>query len=62
MSPFDWFCRIRDEFAAFNYSWMRKLALGFLNNKKKSFKARIRRKQRKVCTNINYLAKVIDQI
>jgi len=34
MSPFDWFCRIRDEFAAFNYSWMRKLALGFLNNKK----------------------------
>ena len=54
-------CRIRDENGAVNYSWMRKFALGLLKNEK-SFKASIRRKQRKVCTNINYLAKVIGQI
>jgi predicted transposase YbfD/YdcC len=51
-------CRIRDENAAVNFSWMRKLALGLLKNES-SFKASIRRKQRKVCTNIQYLAKVI---
>lgn len=54
-------CRIRDENAAVNFSWLRKFALGLLKNET-SFKASIRRKQRKVCTNINYLAKVIGQI
>lgn len=54
-------CRTRDENAAVNYSWMRKFALGLLK-KDNSFKASIRRKQRKVCTNINYLAKVIGQV
>lgn len=54
-------CRIRDENAAVNFSWMRKFALGLLKNET-SFKASIRRKQRKVCTNIDYLAKVIGQI
>ncbi len=54
-------CRIRDENAAVNFSWLRKFALGLLKNES-SFKASIRRKQRKVCTNIQYLAKVIGQI
>lgn len=54
-------CRIRDENAAVNFSWLRKFALGLLKNET-SFKASIRRKQRKVCTNINYLAKLIGQI
>lgn len=54
-------CRIRDENAAVNFSWMRKFALGLLKNEI-SFKASIRRKQRKVCTNIDYLAKLIGQI
>ena len=54
-------CLISDENGGVNYSWMRKFALGLLKNEK-SFKASIRRKQRKVCTNINYLAKVIGQI
>lgn len=54
-------CRIRDENAAVNFSWMRKFALGLLKNET-SFKASIRRKQRKVCTNIDYLAKVVGQI
>ncbi len=53
--------RIRDENAAVNFSWMRKFALGLLKNET-SFKASIRRKQRKVCTSIHYLAKVIGQI
>lgn len=54
-------CRIRDENAVVNFSWLRKFALGLLKNET-SFKASIRRKQRKVCTNINYLAKLIGQI
>lgn len=54
-------CRIRDENAAVNFSWLRKFALGLLKNEA-SFKASIRRKQRKVCTNISYLSKVIGQI
>jgi len=54
-------CRIRDENAAVNFSWLRKFALGLLKNES-SFKASIRRKQRKVCTNISYLAKLIGQI
>lgn len=51
---------VTDENAAVNFSWMRKFALGLLKNES-SFKASIPRKQRKVCTNINYLAKVIGQ-
>lgn len=54
-------CRIRDENSAVNFSWLRKFALGLLKNES-SFKASIRRKQRKVCTNISYLSKVIGQI
>jgi predicted transposase YbfD/YdcC len=54
-------CRIGDENAAVNFSWLRKFALGLLKNES-SFKASIRRKQRKVCNNIQYLAKVIGQI
>jgi len=54
-------CRIRDENAAVNFSWLRKFALSLLKNES-SFKASIRRKQRKICTNISYLAKVIAQI
>jgi len=54
-------CRIRDENAAVNFSWLRKFSLGLLKNES-SFKASIRRKQRKVCTNISYLSKVIGQI
>jgi len=54
-------CRIRDENAALNMSWLRKLCLGLLKNNT-SFKASIRRKQRKVCTNLTYLSKIIGQI
>ena len=54
-------CRIRDENAAVNFSWLRKFSFGLLK-KESSFKASIRRKQRKVCTNISYLSKVIGQI
>ena len=53
--------RIRDENAAVNMSWLRKLSLGLLKNDT-SFKASIRRKQRKICTNLEYLAKIIGQI
>lgn len=54
-------CRIRDENAAVNFSWLRKFALGLLKNES-SFKASIRRKQRRVCTNTSYLSKLIGQI
>lgn len=54
-------CRIRDENAAVNFSWLRKFGLGLLKNEV-SFKASIRRKQRKACTDIRYLQKVIAQI
>lgn len=54
-------CRIRNENAAVNFSWLRKFALGLLKNES-TFKASIRRKQRKACTNIDYLARVIAQI
>ncbi len=53
--------RIRDENAAVNMSWLRKLSLGLLKNET-SFKASIRRKQRKICTNLEYLAKIIGKI
>jgi predicted transposase YbfD/YdcC len=51
--------RIRDENAALNFSWLRKFALGLLK-KETSFKASIRRKQRKSGMKIDYLAKVIS--
>lgn len=53
--------RIRDDNAAHNFSWLRKFCLGLLKNEK-SFKASIRRKQRKACTSLNYMQKVIGQI
>lgn len=53
--------RIRDANAASNFSWLRKFALGLLKNEN-SFKASIRRKQRKAHTCLNYLAKLLGQI
>ena len=52
--------RVRDENAALNLSWMRKFALGLLK-KETSFKASIRRKQRKSAASIDYLARVISE-
>lgn len=52
--------RIRDENAATNMSWLRKFALGLLKNDT-SFKASIRRKQRKACSSPSYLKKIIGQ-
>lgn len=52
--------RIANENAATSMSWLRKFCLGLLKNES-SFKASIRRKQRKICTNIQYLARVIGQ-
>jgi len=51
-------CRIRDENAAVNFSWLRKLALGLLKNEK-SFKGSIRRKQRRAHRSTSYLSRVI---
>lgn len=53
-------CRVRDENAAINLSWMRKFALGLLR-KDSSFKASIRRKQRKAAASTDYLARVIAE-
>lgn len=53
--------RIRDENAAANMSWLRKFCLGLLK-KENSFKASIRRKQRKAATNHTYLAKILLDI
>ena len=50
--------RIRERNAAANFSWMRKFSLGLLKNES-SFKASIRRKQRKACTDIQYLATIV---
>lgn len=52
--------RIHDDNAAQNYSWMRKFALGLLKNEK-SFKASIRRKQRKADRSTDYLSTVISR-
>ena len=49
-------CRIRNDNAAINFSWMRKFALSLLK-RECSFKASIRRKQRKAFTNRGYLTK-----
>ena len=54
-------CRIRNDNAAINFSWMRKFALSLLK-RECSFKASIRRKQRKAFTNREYLTKVIQGI
>lgn len=51
-------CRIRDENAAVNFSWLRKLALGLLK-REKTFKASLRRKQRRAANNNTYLRSVI---
>ena len=53
--------RVRNENCAINLSWMRKYALGLLK-KETSFKASIRRKQRKVAISTEYLAKIIGLI
>jgi len=50
--------RIRERNTAANFSWMRKFSLGLLKNES-SFKASIRRKQRKACTDIQYLADIV---
>jgi len=44
-----------------NFSWMRKFALGLLK-KETSFKASIRRKQRKAAVNTSYLGKIMRLI
>lgn len=54
-------CRIREERSATNLSWLRKFCLGLLK-REPSFKASIRRKQRRVCTSLEYLTRVIGQI
>ena len=51
-------CRIREENAALNFSWLRKCALGLLK-RDTTFKASIRRKQRRAATSMSYLGGVI---
>ena len=51
-------CRVRDEHAALNLAWMRKMALSFLKAEN-SFKASIRRKQLKLWNDPNYALKVL---
>ncbi len=51
-------CRIREENAAMNMAWMRKMAMGILK-KETSFKASIRRKQLKAWANPDYLSKML---
>jgi len=53
--------RVRNENMAVNMSWLRKFCLGLLK-KEGSFKASIRRKQRKVCASPNDLNKILGQI
>ena len=55
-------CRIRNENAALNMSWMRKFALGLLKNEKTFKRASIRRKQLKVWADPAYLIKIFEQI
>ena len=54
-------CRIRDENAATNLSWLRKFTLGLLKHEA-SFKAGIRRKRNKASRSLAYLTKVITGI
>ncbi len=51
-------CRVRDETAALNLSWMRKMALSFLKAET-SFKASIRRKQLRLWSSPEYALKVL---
>ena len=53
--------RIRNENSAVNFSWIRKFALGLLK-KENSFKASIRRKQRKAAVRNQYLRKIMKII
>ena len=52
-------CRIREENAAVNFSWLRKLALGLLKRETTFTRGSIRRKQRRAVTDISYLMAVI---
>lgn len=54
-------CRIRNENAALNMSWMRKFALGLLKNESSFKRASIRRKQLKVWADPTYLLKIFEQ-
>lgn len=54
-------CRIRDETAALNFAWMRKMALSFLKADD-SFKASIRRKQLKLWSCPDYFLKIFPLI
>jgi len=54
-------CRIRDENAALNMSWLRKFALGLLKNEKSFKRASIRRKQLKAWSSPSYLTKILEQ-
>lgn len=55
-------CRIRNENAALNMSWLRKLALGLLKKETSFRRASIRRKQRKAFVDVNYLQRIIAKI
>lgn len=55
-------CRIRNENAALNMSWLRKFSLGLLKNEKSFKRASIRRKQLKIWAEPAYLAKILRQI
>ena len=54
-------CRIRNENAALNMSWLRKFALGLLKNEQTFKRASIRRKQLKVWADPTYLSKILEQ-
>ena len=55
-------CRIRDENAALNMSWLRKFSLGLLKNEISSIKKlSIRRKQLKAWADTSYLTRVLEQ-
>ena len=54
-------CRIRNENAALNMSWLRKFSLGLLKNEKSFKRASIRRKQLKVWADPSYLSKILEQ-
>jgi len=53
-------CRIRNETGPLNFSWMRKMGLSFLKSDQ-SFKASIRRKQRKLHAAPDYALKIFSQ-
>lgn len=55
-------CRIRNENAALNMSWLRKFALGLLKNEKSFKRASIRRKQLKVWADPMYLTTILTNL